>query len=169
MFVRQAVTSRRDFGLRNWACWLREDLGSRPYHWLRATMFLLLPSLYLRTRRPGPLVSLLSLFLLMLSSVRLGCLNFVGVVTLSSRFPSSLILLGRVCHRITLLTFLGSLVRISLMLPRLKSLLPLGWVVGLGTKLGLCRPFISLGWRCCGEWGSLQVFGPIFFLMPRMP
>ena len=30
-FVRQVVTSRRHSGLRSWATWLREDLGSRPY------------------------------------------------------------------------------------------------------------------------------------------
>ena len=35
-FVRQVVTSRRDTGLRIWARWMHEDLGSRPCHWLRA-------------------------------------------------------------------------------------------------------------------------------------
>ena len=30
------ATSRRDVGLRNWARWMHEDLGSGAYHWLRA-------------------------------------------------------------------------------------------------------------------------------------
>ena len=34
-FVRQVVTSRKDSGLCSWANWLREDLGSSPYAWLR--------------------------------------------------------------------------------------------------------------------------------------
>ena len=33
--VRQVVVTRRDSGLHRWACWLSEDLGSRPYGWLR--------------------------------------------------------------------------------------------------------------------------------------
>ena len=34
-FVRQVVVSRRDEGVRRWTRWLREDLSSRPYAWLR--------------------------------------------------------------------------------------------------------------------------------------
>ena len=34
-FVRQVVVSRRDEGIRRWNRWLREDLSSRPYAWLR--------------------------------------------------------------------------------------------------------------------------------------
>ena len=34
-FVRQVVISRRDEGIRRWNQWLREDLSSRPYAWLR--------------------------------------------------------------------------------------------------------------------------------------
>ena len=34
-FLRQLVVIRRDVGIRKWAGWLREDLGSRPYAWLR--------------------------------------------------------------------------------------------------------------------------------------
>ena len=29
------LSSRRDDGIRRWARWLREDLSSRPYVWLR--------------------------------------------------------------------------------------------------------------------------------------
>ena len=34
-FLKQVVVSRRDVGLRKWTRWLREDLSSRPYVWLR--------------------------------------------------------------------------------------------------------------------------------------
>ena len=34
-FLKQVVVSRRDTGVRKWTGWLREDLGSRPYAWLR--------------------------------------------------------------------------------------------------------------------------------------
>ena len=34
-FLRQVVVRRRDIGTRKWTRWLREDLGSRPYAWLR--------------------------------------------------------------------------------------------------------------------------------------
>ena len=34
-FLRQVVVSRRDDGIRRWNRWLREDLSSRPYVWLR--------------------------------------------------------------------------------------------------------------------------------------
>ena len=32
---RQVVVFRRDLGIRKWTMWLREDLSSRPYAWLR--------------------------------------------------------------------------------------------------------------------------------------
>ena len=35
VFLRQVVVSRRDEGIRRWNRWLREDLSSRPYVWLR--------------------------------------------------------------------------------------------------------------------------------------
>ena len=34
-FLRQVVITRRDEGIRKWKVWLREDLSSRPYAWLR--------------------------------------------------------------------------------------------------------------------------------------
>ena len=33
--LKQVVVSRRDVGIRKWTRWLREDLSSRPYAWLR--------------------------------------------------------------------------------------------------------------------------------------
>ena len=34
-FLQQVVVSRGDVGIRKWTRWLWEDLGSRPYAWLR--------------------------------------------------------------------------------------------------------------------------------------
>ena len=34
-FLRQVVVSRKDMGVRKWTRWLREDLSSWPYVWLR--------------------------------------------------------------------------------------------------------------------------------------
>ena len=34
-FLKQVVVSRRDLGIRKWVNWLREDLSSLPYVWLR--------------------------------------------------------------------------------------------------------------------------------------
>ena len=33
--LRQVAASRRDIGIRKWTRWLREELGSGPYAWLR--------------------------------------------------------------------------------------------------------------------------------------
>ena len=34
-FIKEVVVNRRDTGIRRWTRWLREDLGVRPYVWLR--------------------------------------------------------------------------------------------------------------------------------------
>ena len=34
-FVKQVVVTRRNSKLLQWRNWLREDMGSRPYSWLR--------------------------------------------------------------------------------------------------------------------------------------
>ena len=34
-FLKQVVIARRDIGIRKWTRWLREDLSSKPYAWLR--------------------------------------------------------------------------------------------------------------------------------------
>ena len=47
-FLKQVVVSRRDFGIRNWARWLREDLGSGPYAWLRPDFVPLSPFLVVK-------------------------------------------------------------------------------------------------------------------------
>ena len=49
-FVRQVVTSWRDSGVRCWANWLREDLGSRPYVWFRPDFVLPSPFLVIKNK-----------------------------------------------------------------------------------------------------------------------
>ena len=47
-FLKQVVVSRRDLGIRKWVHWLREDLGSRPYSWLRPDFVLISPFLVVK-------------------------------------------------------------------------------------------------------------------------
>ena len=87
-FTKQVVVSRRETGIRKWTWWLREDLGARPYAWLRPdfvppSLFLVKKVLLLKL-----LGSLLSLVSLMLSSAKPGCLFSVGLVILSSLLTS---------------------------------------------------------------------------------
>ena len=170
-FLRQVVASRRDEGIRKWKGWLREDLGSRPYAWLRpgfcssispSWLFMILILSHLRFWS--------SLILLMLSFVRPGFLIFVGLVILrysSDRF------LGFIGHflpqqgcldlpRITLVvTCKKLLVR--------KRLLLVVWMVGLGMRL---RRFPCLGFLVLlFSWNllSLLPLGPQGLLMLLLP
>ena len=76
-FTKQVVVSRRDSGILKWTGWLREDLGVRPYAWLRAR-FCSSFSISCRQGPSDPVFSDfgLNLISLMLSSARLGCLFF---------------------------------------------------------------------------------------------
>ena len=76
LFVRQVVTSRRVAGLRNWARWLPEDLGTGLITSCVLTVFLPQLFLVIMMRKPRPLVYWLNPVFLLLSSVRLGCLHF---------------------------------------------------------------------------------------------
>ena len=89
-FTRQVVVSCRETGIRRWARWLREDLGSRPYAWLRPD--------FVSLKLPG---FWLNLILLTLSSARLGCPFSGGLVILSR------ILLVICCLKNLSLIFLG--------------------------------------------------------------
>ena len=46
--LKRVVVSRRDVGVRKWTRWLREDLGSGPYVWLRPDFVPPSPFLILR-------------------------------------------------------------------------------------------------------------------------
>ena len=72
----QVVVSRRDIGIRKWTMWLREDLSSGPYAWLRPDFVPIPLFLLSRILRLSRLGSWLNLVLLMLSSAKPGCLFF---------------------------------------------------------------------------------------------
>ena len=60
-FLKRVVVSRRDIGIRKWTWWLREDLSSRPYAWLRPDFVPPSPFLVVRILRLGLLVFWLNL------------------------------------------------------------------------------------------------------------
>ena len=49
--LRHVVVSRRDIGIRKWTWWLREDLSSWPYAWLRSDFVLPSPFLVVKDRQ----------------------------------------------------------------------------------------------------------------------
>ena len=72
-FLKQIVVSRRDIGIRKWVNWLREDLSSRPYAWLRPDFVPPSPFLVVKGPQTGSSRILVEPHLLMLSFVKLGC------------------------------------------------------------------------------------------------
>ena len=129
-FLRQVVVSRRDEGIRRWKRWLREDLSSRPYVWLRPDF--VPPSPFLVIHDPHTQSSQI----LMLSFVRPGCLISVGLVIL--RFLQIVFLISLVTFCLSRISWicLKSLVETCRMLLVLRLLLVV-WMVGLGMRLKL--------------------------------
>ena len=136
-FFRRVVVSRRDEGVRRWKGWLREDLSSRPYAWLRPDFVPPSPFLLLRILLLSLLRLLLNLILLMLSFVKPGCLISVGLVILRFLLSSFLILLVIFCLRRITWIFLGLRVVIYRRLLVPKKLLRVVWMFGLGMRLKL--------------------------------
>ena len=52
-FLKQVVVSRRDIGIRKWVNWLREDLSSPPYAWLRPDFVPPSPFLFVKDPQTG--------------------------------------------------------------------------------------------------------------------
>ena len=123
-------------------------------------LILLLPSLVVKDLELSHLGFWLNLILLMLSSARPGSLFSADLVVLLSLLISSWILLVISCLRRLIQIFPGLLVGICRKLLVLKSLLLVGWMVGLGTRLrhSHCLGFLVLLFF----WGWLrqQEFGP---------
>ena len=168
-FVRQVVISRRDEGIRRWNRWLREDLSSRPYAWLRPDFVPPAPFLVIRILLPILLGSLLNLILLMLSFVRPGCLIFVGLVILRFLLISFSVLLVIFClNRVAWIYLVLLVVTCKRLLVR-KSLLLVVWMVGLGMRLRLfpCLGFLGLlfSWNLL----SLLALGLRVFWMHILP
>ena len=83
-FLRQVVVSRRDVGIRQWTRWLREDLSSRPYAWLRPDFVSSFPH-FLTVKDPHSQSSRISVEPHLIdaeSFVMPGCLISVGLVIL---------------------------------------------------------------------------------------
>ena len=104
-FLKQVVVSRRDVRVRKWTRWLREDLSSRPYVWLRPDF--VPPPPFLRILKLSLLGFWLNLILLMLSFARPGYLFSAGLVIPSSLLISSWVLLVIFCLRSLIWIFLG--------------------------------------------------------------
>ena len=81
-FVLKVVRHRQASRCQAWSNWIREDLTSRPYQWLRREF---VPPVSLRIHPMGQ-VFWSNQLLLMLIFVRHGCLTFVVRVTLLSPF-----------------------------------------------------------------------------------
>ena len=94
-FLRQVVVSRRDDKIHRWTWWLREDLSSRHYVWLRPDF--VPPSPFLVVKGPLELSHLgfwLNLILLMLCSARPGWIFSAGLAILLLLLISSWIFGG---------------------------------------------------------------------------
>ena len=113
-FLEQVVVSRRDVGVRKWTRWLREDLGSRPYVWLRPDF--VPPSPFLVVKDP-----------------QIGCLFSEGGVILLLLWISSWTLLVISCLKSLLWIFPGLRDGTCGRWLGLKSLLLVCWMGGLGT------------------------------------
>ena len=145
-FFKQVVVSRRDVGIRKWTWWLREDLSSRPYVWLRPDFVPPSPFSSSRILRLGLLVFWLNLILLMLSFVKLGCPFSVGRVILWSLRISSWILLVISCLGKLIWIFLGFRVAICRRLLVHRSLLLVDWMWAWNEMKALPLPWFF--WSC---------------------
>ena len=157
-FLKQVVVSRRDLGIRKWVHWLREDLSSRPYAWLRPDF--VTPSALLVVKDPQTGSSRISderhlidadfrkawMPFFCRSGHPVVTLDFVGHVILLSLRMSSWILLVISCLRRLIWIFLGLLVGICRRLLVLKSLLLVDWTGGLVTRLRRYRCLGFLVW-----------------------
>ena len=138
-FTLQVAVCRRDGGTN----WLREDLGSRPYAWLRPDF--VPPSPFLVIKDPQYLGFWWSHILLTPSFVKPRCLLSVGLVILFLLLTSFWILWVTFYLRSLILIFPGLRGVICRMLHGLKSLwawnevkaLPLPWFSGLAILLEL--------------------------------
>ena len=133
-FLGQVVISRRDVGIRKWTRWLREDLSSRPYFWLRPDC--VPPSPFLKLSLLG---FWLNLIILMLSFAKPGCLFSVGLVIPSSLLISSWVLLVIFCLGSLIWIFLGLRVVTCRRWLVPKSLLLVVWMGGHGMEFRLFR------------------------------
>ena len=151
-FLKRVVVSRRDVGIRKWTSWLREDLGSRPYAWLRPDFVPPSPFLVVKDSQTQ-------------SSRILVEPHLIGAEFRKSWMPFFCTSGHPVVTSDQFLEFVGHLLpqEPHLDLPRitgrdlqevlvLKSLLLEVWMGGLGMKLRLCRCLGFLVWLFFWIW-----------------
>ena len=139
-FLRQVVISRRDVGIRKWTRWLREDLSSRPYVWLRPDFVPPSPFLVVKDPQTGSSHILVEPHLIdaefRKAWMPFFCRSGHPVVTPDQFLGFFLVIF---CLRSLIWIFLGLRVVTYRRWLVLKSLLLVVWMVGLGMKLRRCR------------------------------
>ena len=136
-FLRQVVVSRRDDGIRRWNRWLREDLSSRPYAWLRPDF--VPPSPFLVVKDPQTQSSQIIVEPHLIDAEFRKA--WMPYFCRSGHPPVSaeqfLDFIGHFCLRRMFWIFLGLRVGICRRWLVPKKLLQVVWMVGLGMRLKL--------------------------------
>ena len=149
-FVKQVVVTRRDSKLFQWCNWLREDMGSRPYAWLRPDYVFPAPFLVVKDSEQETSRILVEPHLIDAEFRKAWfpffCRSGHPVVTVD-QFLSLLFILF--FHRRRKLISLLFLVRSCRRLLGLRSLLLVVWMAGPGMRLKLFLCLGSLGWQFC--------------------
>ena len=166
-FLRQVVVPRRDDGIRKWTRWLREDLSSGPYVWLRPDF---LPPPFLVVKDPQTQSSQILVEPHLIGAEfrkACGCLFFCRSGHPAVTPDQFLDFVGHLLPQEPFFwIFLGSQVKICRRLLGLRSLLLVVWMVGLGTRPRRCRCpgflFLLFFW----DWLKLLEFGLRVCWMP---
>ena len=145
--------------MRKWTDWLREDLGSRPYAWLRPDFVPWSPFLVVK----DPLTEASRILVephLIDAEFRKAwmpffCRSAILLLLLTSFWDLWVIF----CFRSLSWIFLEELRGICRRLPWLKSLLQVGWMIGFGMRLRLFHSLGSPVWPPCWSWLSPPVVG----------
>ena len=141
--VLKVVHHRQTGRLKAWSNWIRRDLTSHPYQWLRPEFVPAAPYLVCKPKTlPMGLGYWSNQLFLMPTFGRHGCLIFVEMGTLLSPLRPFLILLGIIFHRRPFWIFPFLLVRSFLKLPWPRNPLLGVLIAGLGMRLKL----FSLSW-----------------------
>ena len=151
-FLKEVVVSRRDVGIRKWTRWLREDLSSRPYSWLRPDFVPPSPFLVIKDPQTQSSRILIEPHLVDAEFRKDWLPISVGLVILSSLQSSSWILLDIFCQKSLTWIFLGFRGGTCRRWFVLRSLLLEGWMGGLGMRSRHSLFLGSLGWLFSWSW-----------------
>ena len=164
-FTKRIVASRLETGIRKWTGWLWEDLGARPYDWLRPDF--VPPSPFLVMKDPqAQLSQILVEPHLIDAEFRKAWMPFsVGLAILSSLLTSFWLSWVIFCLRNLCLIFQGLRVGTCRKLRRRKRLLQVDWMVGLGMRSRLCLCLGFLVWLP-GVWPQ-DLLAAYFAMIPK--